>query len=1850
MQFSVNCGNPDPKNNGKITTSGLAYGAILTLTCDDGFEITTNVSVVNVSCTTHGSWGQVPNCVPKMCHPLALNSKVVARNYSANERYPFKTVVTFDCDTGYVMKDNKSSQCQANRQWSHNPSCIPINCTEYVPPPNAAISSTTGVGYAFMNRITVACKPGHEIRGSSNVTCKADKSWTESPDCLPINCTMFDIPLHSQLKTQQNGPQYIFNTTLTIVCFDGYLLRGTPDVTCRANKTWTALPICEPVQCVEFKPPANSMVNASADVGTHFNETVNIVCDLGYRLNQSDVFTEACQADGNWTSQVACTIVSCDDIPDQSNGIINGSLNTYQSNKTLTCVRGFELKGASTSTCFANGTWSSFGVCNPVPCPGLPAIPNSNMTLSVTGKVFNDSVVMKCLTGHILNGSNRLECTENGQWSSIPTCDPVDCGEFTPSEFGIVNATVTVGRVFNESVTIYCQEGYEFNDSSKYAEKCLADGTWTSQVVCKIVRCNDTENPANSEVTSGGTTFQSNKTMTCDTGYFLTGPNVSTCQANKTWTYFGVCDPVPCSVVQPISNSNVTNLLNGSVFGDIFVVGCLSGYVINGSSVVRCLATGLWSSITTCDPVDCGAYSPPEFGLIDRTVTVGRVFNETVTLYCQEGYELNDTSKYTDICLANGRWTSQVRCKIVHCNDTDIPVNSEVTGEGTTFQSNKTMTCITGYYLTGPKVSTCQANKTWTEFGVCNPVPCPEVEPIPNSNVSSSLNESVFEDNFVVMCMSGYVINGTTVVSCLATGLWSANPTCDPVNCGEIIPPENGALDSQFPVGRVFNDTVNIVCDEGYELENPSQYVETCLADGNWTSHVRCNIISCNATADPENSVVSVNTSTYLSRKSMTCNSGFYISGPNISICQSNKTWTDLGVCLRVHCPTLDPIPNSNLSTSLPDLRFEAVIYVTCELGYVINGSNNISCLAHENWSHFPSCDPVECVEFSPPRFGIVDNTTKVGRVFNETVRIICNTGYNLNDSSKNTETCQADRNWTANAACTIVTCNDTMDPENSNVTSNGNTYRSVKNITCTVGYDLSGSNHSTCQANGTWSALGTCFPVPCHPVGPIVHSNVTTSLPGRVYGDRIFIECSPGYILNGTDDINCTASGQWTPIPRCNPVECHEFVPPENGNVNTSFVGKVFNETINIYCDVGYNLRNISENFETCQADGNWSSDVECTIVTCPIFVFPNNSINTSIDNIDESQVNLTCIDGYTVAGQDYAVCQSNGSWREIGRCDPNPCPELSIILDSNITQTIPNRVFGDNVTVSCHQGFESNGREIDFTFCNSSGLWSKAITCSRTECVPIVLPNNTVVGNLTMHYLFEESVNVSCSTGYKLFGNNTITCLHDKTWSQMPHCVECSQLEVANGTVNQSGFEILEVQCDPGFVLVENTNVACIENGSWSDVPFCQFVDCGPFDPVNGSFHSETTYYQSIGNVTCDIGFEHNGRLNIECNRHGQWVWNGTCARVTCGLYDNPPFSILNGSVSNISDFNTTLQLNCDVGYSFVNETSTSVRCGQTGAWEGHPECTIDQCFKFNVSNGLISPVTEIYDYNSSVTVTCNTGFSIKDQHASTVEINVTCGPKSVWSSIPECIPNNCTVPVAPANSTLNFTQELYVYGDEVQVTCDSGFDMIGNAVLVCAENGTWNNTSICAPVNCSDNIIPANGSVSSEKDIFSFPDIISVQCNEGFRLNGSGSVECQANGKWSDYPTCHEIRCGSFEIPNGLTNGSDDTYGTVLNVTCNTGYVQDGGNIVECNVNGTWTQNITCTLFDCGDFNVPENATYTVAQSNTSFNSSLEVSCVPGTRLENESFGSITCTMDGWSSQPKCVIPGKGSVIHK
>ncbi|KAI8515636.1 hypothetical protein Bbelb_064490 [Branchiostoma belcheri] len=151
---------------------------------------------------------------------------------------------------------------------------------------------------------------------------------------------------------------------------------------------------------------------------------------------------------------------------------------------------------------------------------------------------------------------------------------------------------------------------------------------------------------------------------------------------------------------------------------------------------------------------------------------------------------------------------------------------------------------------------------------------------------------------------------------------------------------------------------------------------------------------------------------------------------------------------------------------------------------------------------------------------------------------------------------------------------------------------------------------------------------------------------------------------------------------------------------------------------------------------------------------------------------------------------------------------------------------------------------------------------------------------------------------------------------------------------------------------------------------------------------------------------------------------------------------------------------------------------------------------------------------------------------------------------------------------------------YGDVVNFTCEPGYILVGTSSLTCLSDGTWNgNLPTCTAVQCPLLSPPLNGFMTGSN---SYGDVVNFTCEPGYNLVGTSSLTCLSDGTWDgNLPTCTAAQCPPLSNPlNGFVSGSN-SYGDVVHFTCEKGYRLVGESSLTCLSDGTWNgQPATCT----------------------------------------------------------------------
>ncbi|XP_072536842.1 P-selectin isoform X2 [Salminus brasiliensis] len=293
-----------------------------------------------------------------------------------------------------------------------------------------------------------------------------------------------------------------YSSTCTFSCEEGFELVGSHTTQCDHTGQWTHMaPACTAVMCDPLVAPANGNVTCTDPLAKFsFRSSCAVTCEGGYTLKGESTLT--CLKTGNWSAETPACEVLTDVIPAVSCGTLmtpNGHVTctdplgrfSFRSSCTVTCEKGYTLRGESTLTCLEASNWSAeTPTCEAQQCPLLFAPENGWINCSHPRSSFSYGSHCRfgCKDGHVLTEEPELDCTINGSWTQeIPSCDAVQCKPLSylplaQPEVPLVpsmNCLHPKGNFsFGSQCMFQCSGGYRLNGSSELI--CTSDGTWTA--------------------------------------------------------------------------------------------------------------------------------------------------------------------------------------------------------------------------------------------------------------------------------------------------------------------------------------------------------------------------------------------------------------------------------------------------------------------------------------------------------------------------------------------------------------------------------------------------------------------------------------------------------------------------------------------------------------------------------------------------------------------------------------------------------------------------------------------------------------------------------------------------------------------------------------------------------------------------------------------------------------------------------------------------------------------------------------------------------------------------------------------------------------------------------------------------------------------------------------------------------------------------------------------------------------------------------------------------------------------------------------------------------------------------
>ncbi|CAI2309327.1 unnamed protein product [Caenorhabditis sp. 36 PRJEB53466] len=1341
-----------------------------------------------------------------------------------------------------------ASQVQADEQ----PSCLIPSSTpngNVVYSANVA-ASTSRSTVPTATRATVLCSIGYVPTSSAPSSKCVNGEWQPSlPSCvslIDLKCPILSAPRNGELVfTNSSNAPYSLDSVISLKCDRNYFGIGNLTATCTSTGWDQRIGQCEAVGirrlsqshrnrmrrqvssgsgCSMIATVSNGnllYIQSNPSVEYSSGSSAYLMCNIGYSLSGS--VSSMC-SNGVWSPSIGqCTNAlslgettgSCAAIAARTNGTITySSIGSYPSGTvaTLTCNLLNTVSGSSTSTCLTN-VWSpTLGTCvysssssSQSSCAN-PTVLNGQLTYS-QGNTYDitrpylTTATLSCNSGYTLSGTSTSTCTGGSFTPTLGTCNYGSSTGTTGSTASCINPTVLNGQItysqgstyditrpYLTTATLTCNSGYTLSGTS--TSTCTGGSFAPTLGTCNLgTSSGSTSTCLSLTVLSGQVTYSQGSTydvtrpylttatLTCNSGYTLSGSSTSTCSGGSFTPTIGTCNygssnssgGLQCTaMIAPLAGS-VTYSNGGSMgpfpSGTTVTGTCTNGEAISGSSTATC-SNGMWSPtfLGTCSLLggsttgSCSALTVPSgaqatyspFSLSTTSYTSGTV----ATVTCTTGGSLLGTSTCT-----SGIWspsiTSTCSSSTTTCSSLTRPVGETVTYDGTTSFATSfatgtvaRVTCSNGTQI---GQSTCYSG-TWTPAisATCSGsstaigTQCIGAIVPTNSQITYSDGSMVLHSSgtsATLTCLNAATLSGNSYATC-SNGVWT--------------PTLGSCTSSSSSTGPCYTPPLTPT---GATITYSSGYFAP------WTAG---------------------------STATMTCPSGQTASGTTITYC-TNSAWSpSLGTCsgsgtvgqadTTTSCSYLPIAPpyGSIVTSQTAPYSAGTVVTLQCDTGYSVQGR----------------CTPLSAITGTLTNGRMTYTPTITATVpIGTTVNIVCYSGYSLSGTSLASCTssgwspstigsCVQQASFSsliANQSC-LAMSTPTYGTLSYSVTGSGpfNTGTTVT-LRCDTNYAATGGSTSATCYNGVWSptSLATCqralkevISASC-PLGiaPVLGATVTYSN-GSPLGPYpastvATATCPSGYVANGIMSASCS-NGAWTPasLGTC------ELLGSEIGSNSCGRLADILSGTL-VYSAFGFGP-------------------------------YPSGTTVSALCNI-----------GFTLSGQPTAVC-TNGVWNPL----PGTCVSATFLRKPPVKS--------NNLTLSVADS-PKNGTADD----------TPTVVISGERCPPPIAPafGEITFSGFSTKGTFEDGTTAAlkCNLGYKTTGASFSTCRKGSFRPILGRCSNGSESSVSgvcfplsppkNSRVVyiQSGTSLdfddgttALLYCEEGFAVTGTATLQC-QGGQW-------------------------------------------------------------------------------------------------------------------------------------------------------------------------------------------------------------------------------------------------------------------------------------------------------------------------------------------------------------------------------------------------------------------------------------------------
>ncbi|KAK7111927.1 uncharacterized protein [Littorina saxatilis] len=527
--------------------------------------------------------------------------------------------------------------------------------------------------------------------------------------------------------------------------------------------------------------------------------------------------------------------------------------------------------------------------------------------------------------------------------------------------------------------------------------------------------------------------------------------------------------------------------------------------------------------------------------------------------------------------------------------------NMQMSSNDTHYDSEVTLSCNTGFAFAQEEFASltevgirCGLHGKWnvSRLPSCQIIYCGVPEAIPNGFISEGSGNARYDDTVTYQCFQGFTMTGSNTSTCGDGSMWSARPTCEASQCPSLDPLVNGEKPTVTGSGTGFGTITNY-----------------------------------------------------------TCNDGFDLVGSRYTLCQTNGNWSHPApTCERIKCPIPD-VHRAVLSPMDP-VDFESNLTVTCNVGFVINGTSDQSkafpCLPSGTFDFRrdvcvdkDECDGSQCTgdhqecqnTMGSFKCGCEDKYKDV----NGSCEVI-------DRCADNTSGCDSERgNCTASVSKEDFTCE--CKPGYTLFTSDGVSGRSI----------LSPEDGMT--PGDVYYLNHTCVPKTCQSPPDVTNAEKLTNRTTHDFEDTVQYRCNFGYSISGTNPLKCNENGQWDdPPPSCIINKCEPLA--ATGLVLNIYPNSTTmpNDTVVLECnsdatDVPYNKTLFCEYDKGTKRFMLQGDKPHCPAVDCGDLTPMGGATFTVTEKGLGANFTFACqggfvLEGTSTMGDKEVTCQKNGRW----------------------------------------------------------------------------------------------------------------------------------------------------------------------------------------------------------------------------------------------------------------------------------------------------------------------------------------------------------------------------------------------------------------------------------------------------------------------------------------------------------------------------------------------------------------------------------------------------------------------------